>query len=137
MENVNFLNKEMIALGLMREATNKDKKELRRAGNELSPNEEKCYRAICVSGVLPINNEDICRQIYPKQKIIDNADIKNIWVIISRIRQKLGHGEIICKFGFGYVSRRMLINDMVEKNLKKSGAEIIFNENIDTRENNQ
>lgn len=90
-------------------------------GKELSSSEERCYRIICASGITPINNEQISRQFYSNQTII-GADEVNIWTIVYRIRRKLGKEEIIGREGFGYVSRRMMINEMVEKNKKNRGC---------------
>jgi hypothetical protein len=124
MENLKLFNQEMIEKALLREATVKEKCCFKLAGEELSNREKLCYRIICENGISPISAEDIGIKIYGQLRIscreITEANTKNVWTIITRLRQKLGHSEIVGREGFGYVSRRMMINEMVNRNKEKN-----------------
>ena len=122
MENINQFNKEMIALGLMREATNAEKQYFKKFGEELTTQEYKCYKIICSSGIEPVLPCEIGKRIFGGDENcveIKEANIRNAWTLVDRIKRKLGPSEIICKFKYGYISRRMVISDMVNKNLEK------------------
>lgn len=93
-------------------------------GKNLTSSEERCYRIIYLSGTIPISTEDISKKLLDNPENFDfitSVNKRNVWNIITRIRKKLGSEEIICRPGYGYISRRMMINEMVEKNLKKNG----------------
>jgi len=83
-----------------------------RLGMELSRSEERCYRIIRSSGVCLISPDKIAEQYFHKTKT-GQPEKAAVQVLIRAIRQKLGNSEIITAYKTGYVSRRMLINEMV------------------------
>jgi hypothetical protein len=81
-------------------------------GEQLSQSEEKCYRIIYFNGIDPIPALDIAKKLFN----LPNADITEIPAVqatVERIKCKLGKEAIITIWKRGYISRRMLINEMV------------------------
>lgn len=82
-------------------------------GEPLTMGELQMYRAICLAtSEGPISAEQLHKEVFHNQCCVD-GDRKNVWVTISRIRDKLGEEEIIFNKQ-GYLSRRTLIEDNLQ-----------------------
>lgn len=93
-------------------------------GKALSMMEKRCYMIIFGNGNLPISSEKIAKKLFSiseEDNLTTFSNKKNVNLLICRIRKKLGKEEIICRTGCGYLSRRALINDIVNESKNKQG----------------
>jgi len=81
-------------------------------GQELTPQETRCYLFICNSGVEPINQENLYFKLTGVQVKNRSLAIDFNGVIVSRIREKLGDDAVLTIENEGYISRRSWIENM-------------------------
>ena len=91
-----------------KESDRKDQTDL--LGEPLTFLEDRCYKLIHLNAEKPISKSDLFRQLYGKEPISNNSkDLERAWVLVSRIRNKLGFNSIVTLWGKGYVSKRAYI----------------------------
>jgi hypothetical protein len=86
-------------------------------GKELTAVERKCYGILMLFGIQPATTQDIYQQLYGSTDWPENMG-SNISQLVNHIRAKLGETAIISRPGFGYITRRGLIEHMVKNNLE-------------------
>ena len=106
------LNQKAVEDGLMLADGRSDREDFSPLlGTPLSVHEEECYGIIVQETPRgPVSTENIYKTLFdkPESYKLSRNDQALIWVLVARLRNKMGHEELIGKPGLGYQSRRIL-----------------------------
>lgn len=82
-------------------------------GRQLGRMEGKVYQIIFNSGIKPISSVEIFREIFPLEERAgrdESRGSQEIWMVVSRIRDKLGETAILTHEEGGFTSRKAMID---------------------------